>query len=39
MRELITKYIWCRRAGLVYIIWKKNNLKSFEKPLDKSAVL
>lgn len=31
MKELITKYIWCRRAGLVYIIWKKNNLKNFRK--------
>ena len=29
MKELITKYIWCRRAGLVYVIWKKNNLKKF----------
>lgn len=29
MKELITKYIWCRRVGLVYIIWKKNNLKKF----------
>ena len=24
MKELVAKYIWCRRAGLVYIIWKKN---------------
>lgn len=29
MKELIAKYIWCRRADLVYIIWKKNNLKKF----------
>lgn len=29
MKELITKYIWCRRADLAYIIWKKNNLKKF----------